>query len=188
MQTGDINHLSDAVFFSGCSRRCIYCHNPDVRCANCGTEMTVQEIVDSCPSKWVCLMGGEPLDNDILDMMILINEFHSAGKKVVLFTSRYIPIMLHHVDHYHYHIVDNSANIIKPEERLLRKLSFAYVSYRSTYKKLLCFPDWANSVPIYIRKAIEHEEFSTPEKDAKFLVDMFGFEKVFYEGEKVVVS
>ena len=56
------------VFFQGCPMRCAYCHNPDTWQPNCGTLMSVDEILQMYNTKaefykkgGITCTGGEPL-------------------------------------------------------------------------------------------------------------------------------
>ncbi|MCL1920552.1 MAG: pyruvate formate-lyase-activating protein [Kiritimatiellaeota bacterium] len=56
------------LFLQGCPLRCLYCHNPDSRALNAGTEMRADEVLadiltysNFIRSGGVTLSGGEPL-------------------------------------------------------------------------------------------------------------------------------
>jgi len=54
------------IFMQGCNFRCAYCHNPDTWDCDCGSKMSVQQLIeDICKYKryieGVTVTGGEPL-------------------------------------------------------------------------------------------------------------------------------
>jgi len=102
MQFGDIQYISDDIFFAGCSRRCPTCFNKDLWNPSLGDEQTPIQIFNRLSKvKWVCLIGGEPLEQDTESLRSLVDLLHKSGKKITLFTSVLNPWHYISVDHYH---------------------------------------------------------------------------------------
>jgi len=186
LQVGDINHVSDNIFFSGCNNHCVYCHNKWLKDFRLYVDYDISKIIETCHSDWVTLMGGEPLHRDVNDLVFIIKELKNAEKKIVIFTSVFNQIIYDLVDHYHLHIVDDMSELEEPIG--LKKLSFAFVSYKTDVKDFDKFPKWAINYPVYVRLALGYEKYSNPEKDAQFMKNVLGYKTVLHEGEKVVVN
>jgi hypothetical protein len=94
LQTGDIDHLADSIYFSGCSIRCPYCFNKETWTE--GKYMSADEIsAQLSDAPYVCFMGGEPLDQPLLSLLNALTP-----KKRVLFTG--FVMNVHRFDHVHY--------------------------------------------------------------------------------------
>jgi len=87
------NEFADLIFFQGCTRRCPYCFNPELQQA--GTfenEMDVRMICQylyNSFSSVVVLTGGEPLDQNINELLALISYLKTMKRKVLIETSKY---------------------------------------------------------------------------------------------------
>lgn len=84
MTNGDINHLSDTIFFSGCSVGCEFCFNKDLWVQKDKDLMSSKEIISFMSREYICLIGGEPCEQDIDP---LVDKLFYLDKKVILFTS-----------------------------------------------------------------------------------------------------
>ena len=86
MQSGDINHLADNVYIEGCDVGCPYCFNPELQTQQCFSLDDVIPLLSE--TKYVCIMGGEPLMypncNETEKLIEWLEEHH---KIVILFTS-----------------------------------------------------------------------------------------------------
>lgn len=72
------------IWFSGCSIHCKGCINPelwkrDVKCAK-----SVDEVLSLIKNDGVTLLGGEPLDQE--DLEILVNKLKLQNKSIIMFT------------------------------------------------------------------------------------------------------
>lgn len=83
-------HISDVIYFNGCTKNCCYCFNKELKEYKEKT-MTEQDIIDelSDMSDYVVLTGGEPLARYLNSINHLIQSLHIAGKKVFVETSIY---------------------------------------------------------------------------------------------------
>jgi pyruvate formate lyase activating enzyme len=73
--------IRTVVFFSGCSLRCKYCHNPDTWFRKRGNKMTVAEVLEEVvkyksyykfSGGGITISGGEPMDQpDFLQELLL---------------------------------------------------------------------------------------------------------------------
>ena len=99
VQTGDINYISDNIFFEGCREACLYCFNKELWERK--HEMKMSEVLSSLSdiSKYVCFMGGEPTEQILLP---IIDEIRKSGKKIIIFTAH--PERLYGIDHLFHHI------------------------------------------------------------------------------------
>lgn len=82
------------IFFSGCSLRCLYCHNPDTWKMTDGKLYTVEELLqeaESCRAYWgkkggITVSGGEPLFQ--IDFLLeLFTECKKRGINTCIDTS-----------------------------------------------------------------------------------------------------
>lgn len=152
MQTGDINHICDSIYFQGCSVGCPYCFNKETWDKKNGIEMTEDKLISKLSRvKWVCLMGGEPAEQNIGDIKKLIDRLHKLNKKVVLFTS-YVnaPKDIPNADHYHIDVKVWDRTPAVPHD----KTSYGVVSIicdEKDYK--LCFRNITDK-PIYIKSPV----------------------------------
>lgn len=101
---------SFTIWFAGCSVRCEGCHNTKLWDKNQGTEYTPFELVDMIieqPVKYdtVVLLGGEPLEQNSRELLILCKALKILDYKVWLYTS-------HELDEVPQEILD-SIHVIK---------------------------------------------------------------------------
>ena len=91
-----LNNKAYEVYFSGCSAHphCKGCHNPE------SWDFSLGEVYDSYYSQKIInsikdfdslidniwLLGGEPLDQNIDDLISMVYDLKETGKKVWLFT------------------------------------------------------------------------------------------------------
>lgn len=104
-QVADIQHFSDNIFFSGCTCNCPYCFNPELQDFLDGQKVEAGRLGKEFyfPSKWISLLGGDPMCQDFNGLRTVVHHLKNKGKKVVLFTS--IPLEnTIEVDHVHYHL------------------------------------------------------------------------------------
>lgn len=85
--------FADIIFFQGCTRKCDYCFNPELqKKGDFDQEMSAKELtqyVYNSFSSVVVLTGGEPLDQDINELLYLIAYLKTSKKKVLVETSKY---------------------------------------------------------------------------------------------------
>lgn len=84
---------SMTVWFAGCSFRCENCHNPQLWEKTWYTSMEPKLVCDiirkSCAelgTKYVVLLGGEPLQQDRKELLWLCTALKQAGLKIWLYT------------------------------------------------------------------------------------------------------
>ena len=80
--------IRDTIFFQGCPHHCNGCHNPQTWNFDSGTEMTVEEIVESLSTSTnnVTISGGEPLCQHHEDLLELVYQLGKQGKTCWLYT------------------------------------------------------------------------------------------------------
>ena len=85
--------INTSVYFSGCNFRCPYCHNKDFWDFDCGSIWTpeVEDRVIECVSsphvKHLCILGGEPLQQDLDTLLTFIRKVKKCtGKSVIMWT------------------------------------------------------------------------------------------------------
>ena len=91
LSTIDSEGVGFAIFFQGCSIRCPNCHNPELQEFDGGTIIQVSDILAKIKANvdWydsVILLGGEPLDQGILPLCLLMQEVRKMGLEVWLYT------------------------------------------------------------------------------------------------------
>ena len=82
------------VYFQGCSRGCKGCHNPSLQPSIGDSKYytafsLAQEIISKCDEgeyDYVVLLGGEPLEQNHADLLILLTILTGYGIKVWLYT------------------------------------------------------------------------------------------------------
>lgn len=89
-----LNTKSFEIYVAGCSGNCKGCHNPELKDFNVGQHMTtdglkrmvqkIQEFDTLVDNIWV--LGGEPLDQDLDDLKILLESIQRINKPIWLFT------------------------------------------------------------------------------------------------------
>ena len=165
MQTGDINHVADNIYFSECNVDCPYCFNPEVN-RTVGKLMTKEEIYNSLSNvQWVCLMGGEPLYLNVDTLHELVRYLRRKGKKVVLFTSRQRPWSWIAADHYHIDVKVWKGDVVHGHEFNTHHGEVTTVSYGLVacgYKDHVLRDafQYAGDTPIYVKSNLvwpEHD-------------------------------
>ena len=85
--------LCSVIFFAGCPFRCPYCQNH--RLLEDGVSVDVNYIVDKIRKNYlvdgVCLTGGEPLMQEINELIELIEKLRELGFSVKVDTNGYYP-------------------------------------------------------------------------------------------------
>jgi pyruvate formate lyase activating enzyme len=85
--------LCSVVFFAGCPFRCPYCQNYEL--LKGGTKVDVDAIVDKIRKNYlidgVCFTGGEPLMQDLDELINLITKLKNLGFAVKIDTNGYYP-------------------------------------------------------------------------------------------------
>lgn len=84
---------SVTIWFSGCSFRCKNCYNRKLWDSKYGNEHHVELVVKIVKAastklgvKSVVLLGGEPLQQDRQELLLLCRLLHEAGLKIWLYT------------------------------------------------------------------------------------------------------
>ncbi len=82
------------VWVQGCPLRCPWCHNPELRPATGGTEMSPDEVADRVERRSdyldaVIVSGGEPLTQPLDELRELCRRIRRLGLSPVLDTSGY---------------------------------------------------------------------------------------------------
>ncbi len=153
MQTADINHLSDNIYFAGCSVDCPFCFNKEVAQSE-GKSATIPDILDSLSDiEWVCFMGGDPLDQDHKQLKELSTVLHKFGKKVCIFTAWKQPWLYVKADHYHIDVkVFKRRMYVRPPQTMMAEsVSYGVVSQNySDMNTRLAFMDLLNHA-IYVK-------------------------------------
>lgn len=84
LNTADIvsgNGVRVSLFVSGCTLRCVGCHNPEAWNFDYGTKYTSgteEEILDAASKPYIkglSLLGGEPYDQESNDLVSLVEKF-----------------------------------------------------------------------------------------------------------------
>ena len=81
------------IWFSGCSLKCPGCHNVQLWDRAGSLSFTPKEIVEiindsKVEYKDIILLGGEPMEQDLIDLKELCTLLHESGKKIWLYTGR----------------------------------------------------------------------------------------------------
>lgn len=81
------------IWFSGCSRNCTNCHNPELQSKDRGGEYDVKAVLFAICSECdkqgidtIVLLGGEPLEQDFEDLNLLLNKLKMYEYKIWLYT------------------------------------------------------------------------------------------------------
>jgi len=89
--------LSIGVFFSGCSKepKCDKCHNPSLWNLDESTRKPISMIIDQIKDMGslfthVVLLGGEPLDQPLDSLKILVTTLKQEGYRVWMYTGKQI--------------------------------------------------------------------------------------------------
>ena len=72
------------IWFRGCSIRCKNCINPELWNRDSNSNKSIEEVISKISDDGVTLLGGEPLDQE--DIELLIDELKSLNKTIILFT------------------------------------------------------------------------------------------------------
>jgi anaerobic ribonucleoside-triphosphate reductase activating protein len=91
LSTIDSDGVGFAIYFQGCSIHCKGCHNPELQSFEGGELYNPKDLIDKIAESrdWydnVVLLGGEPLDQPILPLLMLVNEVKKLGLGVWLYT------------------------------------------------------------------------------------------------------
>jgi anaerobic ribonucleoside-triphosphate reductase activating protein len=86
------NHVSVTIFLNGCNMKCPHCHNPNLHSYKPESSKDImsiitmlnkyEELVDT-----VCILGGEPLMQDVVEIAKLIKEIKKLKLNVCLYTA-----------------------------------------------------------------------------------------------------
>lgn len=84
---------SFTIWFSGCDMRCKNCQNPALWDRNKGHIYTAESVADIVCTTCnelnigsVVLLGGEPLQQDIRELLFVCQRFYEANLKIWLYT------------------------------------------------------------------------------------------------------
>ena len=99
----NVKHEALEIFVSGCSIRCKNCHNPELWNFDYGDEVdtvVLDRYLNNPLVKRVHIMGGEPLDQDLVELEGLLTHI-SKTKEIWLFTGHSsVPhSLLKHIDY-----------------------------------------------------------------------------------------
>lgn len=72
------------IWFRGCSLHCKGCINPELWNRDSNSNKSIEEVISKISDDGVTLLGGEPLDQE--DIELLIDELKSLNKTIILFT------------------------------------------------------------------------------------------------------
>lgn len=80
--------LRSSIYFAGCKHHCPGCHNPESWDFSGGVEKTVDEIFYEIEKNGfnVTLSGGDPLFQDVDELMSLVKKIKSLGLNIWLYT------------------------------------------------------------------------------------------------------
>jgi anaerobic ribonucleoside-triphosphate reductase activating protein len=92
------------VWFSGCKLNCVGCHNPGLQTVEDADAMDVNDLIDVIGQHrergyfdTVVFLGGEPLDQNELDMHLLCKALKRMGIKIFLYTGREMSRVPYHI-------------------------------------------------------------------------------------------
>lgn len=77
------------IYLAGCKRRCKGCHNPSSWDFRAGKEINYDLLVEKCQNSLVeniWILGGEPLDQKVGELMYLLVNLELTSKPIWLFT------------------------------------------------------------------------------------------------------
>lgn len=72
------------IWFRGCSIRCKNCINPELWERDFSANKSVEEVLSLIKNNDVTILGGEPLDQE--DLELLIDKLIDQRKSIILFT------------------------------------------------------------------------------------------------------
>ena len=80
--------MRTSIYFAGCKHRCKGCHNPQSWDFNSGVEMSVNEIFEDIKKNNfnVTYSGGDPLYQNLDDLVSLSKGIHGIGLDIWLYT------------------------------------------------------------------------------------------------------
>ena len=80
--------LRTSIYFAGCKHRCKGCHNPQSWDFNAGVDMSIDEIFEDIKKNNfnVTYSGGDPLYQNLDDLVALSKKIHSLGLDIWLYT------------------------------------------------------------------------------------------------------
>lgn len=80
--------LRTSIYFAGCKHHCKGCHNPESWDFNGGKDMTVDEIFNFIEANKfnVTYSGGDPLFQNLDDLVFLSKKIHNIGLNIWLYT------------------------------------------------------------------------------------------------------
>ena len=80
--------LRTSIYFAGCKHRCKGCHNPQSWDFNSGIDMSIDEIFEDIKKNNfnVTYSGGDPLYQNLYDLVALSKKIHSLGLDIWLYT------------------------------------------------------------------------------------------------------
>jgi len=90
----NIKNKAYEIYISGCTLKCLGCHNPELQEFNIGTyyKNVIPKILDTVSYFDKCIeqiwiLGGEPLDQDNIKLLYLLRTLRiNTDKEIVLFT------------------------------------------------------------------------------------------------------
>lgn len=89
------NGFTCSIFFQGCTRHCVNCFNKETWDFSGGIEFTPtlqQKFIDLCNDKdisCVSILGGEPLDQDMIEFVVWLKQLKQEVKKPIYLWSSY---------------------------------------------------------------------------------------------------
>lgn len=80
--------LRTSIYFAGCKHHCKGCHNPESWDFNGGRDMTIDEILKIIEENRfnVTYSGGDPLYQNLDDLVLLSKKIHDLGHNIWLYT------------------------------------------------------------------------------------------------------
>ena len=80
--------LRTSIYFAGCKHHCKGCHNPGSWDFNGGRDMTIDEILKIIEENRfnVTYSGGDPLYQNLDDLVLLSKKIHDLGHNIWLYT------------------------------------------------------------------------------------------------------
>ena len=80
--------IRTSIYFAGCKHHCKGCHNPESWDFNGGKDMSIDEIFNVVSENKfnVTYSGGDPLFQNLEDLVILSKRIHSIGLNIWLYT------------------------------------------------------------------------------------------------------
>lgn len=80
--------LRTSIYFAGCKHHCKGCHNMSSWDFNSGKDMSVEELIDVVKKNMfnVTYSGGDPLFQDLDDLVQLSKEIHKLNLDIWLYT------------------------------------------------------------------------------------------------------